>query len=144
MKTAEIRSVVQQFIDWTKVKIQIHLSDKFVYFRDGEIWWASIGVNIGHEEQGKNKNFERPIVVLKKFNRYVLWAIPLTTKTKIDNPYYYQYRLYGKEYAAILPQLKLISSKRLLRRISMFPSDDYEKIKEQIKKLLQKNETHSQ
>ena len=98
-------SILIRFVQWTKLKIKLHLSnkEKELYFREGEIWWASLGANVGHEEEGKNDSFERPILALKKFNEHLLWAIPLTTKTKEDNPYYYQYELGGKEYAAILP-----------------------------------------
>ena len=34
-----------------------------LYFRDGEIWWARLGVNIGYEMDGKNSNFARPVTV---------------------------------------------------------------------------------
>lgn len=125
-----------KFIEWTKVKIRIHFSEKIVYFREGEIWWASLGVNIGHEEEGKNEKFERPILVLKKFSRHALWAIPLTTKRKEGNPYYFSYLFNEEKYAALLPQLKLISSKRLLRKIGIFAVEDYDKIKQEIKKLI--------
>jgi len=131
-----MEEIVNRFVAWIRIKTRIHLSDKLVYFREGEIWWVNLGANVGHEEEGKNDNFERPILVLKKFNEHLLWAIPLTTKTKEDNPYYYQYELGGKEYAAILPQLRMLSSKRLIRRIGMFPLEDYEKIREEIRKLV--------
>lgn len=130
------RGEIFRFIEWAKLKIRIHFSKRIVYFRDGEIWWASLGANVGHEEEGKNQNFERPILILKKFNEHFLWAIPLTTKSKENNPYYFQYILNDKEYAAILPQLRLLSSKRLLRKIDMFPVKYYKKIREQIKKLI--------
>ena len=131
-----MEEIVNRFVAWIRIKTRIHLSDKLVYFREGEIWWVNLGANVGHEEEGKNDNFERQILVLKKFNEHLLWAIPLTTKTKEDNPYYYQYELGGKEYAAILPQLRMLSSKRLIRRIGMFPLEDYEKIREEIRKLV--------
>ncbi|MFA6486072.1 MAG: type II toxin-antitoxin system PemK/MazF family toxin [Candidatus Magasanikbacteria bacterium] len=131
-----MEEILSRFVAWIRIKAKIHLSEKSVYFREGEIWWVNLGANVGHEEEGKNDNFERPILALKKFNEHLLWAIPLTTKTKEDNPYYYQYALGGKEYAAILPQLRILSSKRLIRRIGMFPVADYEKIREAIKKLI--------
>ncbi len=125
-----------QFVKWTKVKIRIHFSKKEIYFREGEIWWASLGINVGHEEEGKNDSFERPVLVLKKFNEHTLWTIPLTSQIKEDNIYYYEYCLGSKKYSAILTQLRLISSKRLLRKIDMFPLKDYQNIKEKIKSLL--------
>lgn len=125
-----------KFVEWTKVKIRIHFSSGAPLFRDGEIWWASLGANIGYEQDGKNVDFERPILVLRKFNKYILWAIPLSTKIKSNNPYYYQYELSGEKYSAILSQLRLISSKRLRRKIGMFPKDSYLEIRQKIKLLI--------
>ena len=62
-----------KFIEWAKLKIRIHVSEEEpVYFKEKDIWWASLGANIGHEQDGKNESFERPILVLKKFNKYIL------------------------------------------------------------------------
>lgn len=127
---------VEKFVEWTKLKVRLHISERNVYFREGEIWWASLGANIGHEQDGKNEKFERPVLVLRKFNQYILWAIPLTSKIKEDNLYYIQYRLGDKIYAAVISQLRLISSKRLLRKIGMFSADDYKKVKESIRRLV--------
>lgn len=131
-----MEEALQKFVAWIRIKAKIHILDRSIYFREGEIWWVNLGANVGHEEEGKNDNFERPILVLKKFNEHLLWAVPLTTKTKENNPYYYQYLLNNKEYAAILPQLRILSSKRLIRRIGVFPVENFEKIREEIKKLI--------
>ena len=43
-----------KFIEWTKLKIKLHIrSDEDVHFYEREIWWASLGVNIGFEQDGK-------------------------------------------------------------------------------------------
>ena len=41
-----------------------------------DIWWVSVGVNVGFEEDGKNDNFVRPVLVLKKFNNDMFLGIP--------------------------------------------------------------------
>ena len=41
---------------------------KDFYFSEREIWWCSVGINVGVEVNGKNSKFERPVLVLKKFN----------------------------------------------------------------------------
>jgi len=79
---------LEKFIQWTKLKIRIHIEEKNIYFREKEIWWARLGMNIGHEQNGKNKNFERPILILKKFGGKALWALLLTSKEKIGKFYY--------------------------------------------------------
>jgi len=130
-----MEEVIRRFVAWTRIKIKIHLSDNQIFFREGEIWWVNLGVNVGHEEEGKNDNFERPILVLKKFNRHILWAVPLTTKIK-DNPYYFQYEFNNEKFAALLSQLRIMSSKRLIRKIGMISENDFYKIKDAIKRLL--------
>jgi mRNA interferase MazF len=70
---------LNHFIEWTKIKIRIHVSERVLYFKQREIWWASLGCNIGHEEDGKNIMFERPVLIVKKFNHHLLWVLPLTS-----------------------------------------------------------------
>lgn len=128
---------INNFIQWTKIKIRLHFGVKSnkLYFKEREIWWASLGVNIGFEQDGKNINFERPILVLKKFGRETLWALPLTSKDRTGR-FYYQFEHQGQKYSAILSQLRLISSKRLLRKIRRLPENDFKAIKQGIKDLL--------
>lgn len=126
-------TIIRQFLDWTKLKIMIHLSgDIEFYFREREIWWASLGINIGHEQDGKNNKFERPVLILKKFNRHVLWILPFTNKTKLGK-YYYQTKYQDRDYWIILSQLRLISSKRLTRKIRTLPKNEYFQVKQRIK-----------
>lgn len=126
-----------KFVTWTKLKIRIHLKpvESCVYFSEREIWWSSLGVNIGYEQDGKNDNFERPILILKKFSRDILWALPITSKSKIGE-YYHQFERDGEKYSIILSQLRLISSKRLLRKIGVVAGGEFEKIRERIRMLV--------
>ena len=132
----ENKTLIIKFIKWTKLKIRIHTAiSKRIYFKEREIWWASLGVNIGFEEDGKHRLFERPIMVLKKFNHDVLWALPITSKDKIGK-YYYGFEYENRKYSVILSQLRLISSKRLLRKVRTLPEKDFENIRNKIKNLL--------
>jgi len=55
---------LKKFFDWTELKIKIHSQERVFYFREREIWWTSLGLNIGFEQNGKNKRFERPVLIL--------------------------------------------------------------------------------
>ena len=131
-------SLASKFYNWTRLKLRIHQSNREdrLYFKEREIWWTSLGANIGFEQDGKNRNFERPVLILKKFNRYVLWVLPLTSKDKTGD-HYYQFEYRNRRYSIILTQLRLISSKRFLRKIRKFPKDDFQQVKERIKEYLQ-------
>lgn len=125
-----------KFIQWTKLKIRIHISNNSkLYFCEREIWWTSLGVNIGYEQDGKNERFERPVLILKVFNRDIFWALPITSKEKTGK-YYYQFEHSGNKYSVILSQIRLISSKRLLRKIRVLPDTDFEKVRKLIKDLI--------
>ena len=126
---------LKKFFDWTELKIKIYSRRKIFYFKEREIWWTSLGVNIGHEQDGKNKRFERPVLILKVFNREVLWVLPLTSKGKTGK-YYYKFEYNNQEYSVVLSQLRLISSKRLLRKIRTFEKDKFKEVRSLIKNLL--------
>lgn len=130
------RIIALAFVEWTKLKLRLHLSgDEPVYFREKEIWWASLGANIGYEQDGKNDKFERPVLILKKFNKDILWVLPITSKDK-TREYYYQFEHDGEKNSVILSQLRLISSKRLLRRVRIFPDKEFGEIREKLKTMI--------
>lgn len=43
-------------------------------FHEREVWWCSLGLNLGDEQDGKNEFF---------FNDKVAWVLPLTTLSQI-------------------------------------------------------------
>ena len=126
----------KDFDAWNERKKQINETDTEKLFHEREIWWCSFGVNIGYEEDGKNDLYERPALILKKFNRDVLWVLPLT-RTEKRNRYYYRL-VQGEEddSAVILSQLRLISSKRLNRRMRKISPDEFGEILRYIQALL--------
>lgn len=107
-----------------------------MYFREKEVWWASLGANLGHEEDGKNKKFERPVLILRKFNKHLMLVIPLTSKIKENNKYYFKCFLNNQSGSAIISQIRIISSKRLIRRMGDMSNMDFYKIKDLIKNLI--------
>ncbi len=106
---------VKDFDGWNarKKDLNENMFDGFFYER--EIWWASFGINIGSEQDGKGDSFERPIIIVKKINRDLLMATPLTSKlcSGIDN---IKINIAGRESCVMISQLKVMSSKRLLRK----------------------------
>ncbi len=57
------------FESWNMQKRNIDAKERKLLFREGDVWWCSIGKNIGAEQDGKNEFFERPILIYKKFNQ---------------------------------------------------------------------------
>ena len=130
------REILIRFAQWTKVKFRLHTAeDRSVYFREREIWWCSLGANIGYEQDGKNDRFERPVLVLRKFNEHVLWAVPLTSSVK-EGKYYIKTVYRGCPYSIIISQLRLVSSKRLTRKIRVLPRTEFEQVRASIRALV--------
>lgn len=105
----------KNFDEWNEVKKSIQREKRKVYFRSGEIRWCSLGVNIGSEIDGKGDSYTRPVFILHVIGRLLALVIPLTTKDK-KVPGYYSFNFQGKIMTLCINHIKIISSKRLLRR----------------------------
>ncbi len=123
---------------WNKLKKKIeaerNIPDK--YPKEGEVWMSSIGKNIGFEQNGSGDNFSRPVVIIKKFNNHMFWSIPLSTKQK-DLDFYYNYTdVYKQEVSVILAQMKLLSVKRLKRKLYEMDIKQVQEIKLKLQSFL--------
>lgn len=125
----------KEFNLWNSKKKHIHSFSYRPFYQEREVWWASLGANIGDEEDGKNNGFERPILIFKKFNKNVFWALPLTTQIK-SGRYYFTYMRDDMEFAAILSQMRLLDAKRLKRKIYTLPIPEFELLKKKFLQLL--------
>ena len=126
----------KDFINWIQYKIFLNTKQKYPKFKEGEIWWASFGINIGIETDGKIDKFNRPVLIIKKFNGKQFWAVSITSKFKDESIFYYKLNLKNKESFVLLSQLRTLDSKRLQDRVTSISESELKKIKDQIKKLL--------
>jgi mRNA interferase MazF len=94
-----------------------------------------VGANVGFEEDGKNETFERPVLVYRKFNKEVFWALPITTREK-SGKFYFQYEHEGKLFSLILSQVRLLDAKRLLRKVRTLSKDEFRGADDAFQKLL--------
>jgi len=122
----------KDFDKWNKVKKEVDSKseDGRLFFTDGDIWWVHLGLNVGFESNGKDKEFIRPVIVLKKHNKYSFLALPLTTASKIN-----KYRISvgvidGKSAFANLSQIRNLDSKRLINKIGHLDVKVMREIKE--------------
>jgi mRNA interferase MazF len=111
------------FDRWNDKKKQLNADIEPLYFRDGDIWWAHLGVNIGYEIDGKQVNFARPVIMLRKYNKYSFLALPLTTRDS-SRPYKLPVGdVAGKQAFAVVSQLRNIDSRRLYQKIRWLPPE---------------------
>ena len=128
-----------QYNNWNEIKIAIEYENIIVGFKERDIFYMSIGKNIGFEQDGKGENFVRPVVIIKGFNKNMFFGIPLSTKMK-EGKFYYKFRFQKKdelvENIALLSQMRLFSTKRLLNKIGVISKEDFIKMKNEFKSLI--------
>ncbi len=128
----------KDFDKWNIKKKVINTKDiSDIFFREKEIWWCHLGLNVGFEQDGKNEEFRRPVLIFKKFNAETFWAISLTSQDKIGK-YYFSFEILESKIknTANLSQIKLIDSKRLIDKMGYMGEEDYLEIKERIKEII--------
>lgn len=62
-----IKSYFLVLLDWWRTMVVLRDERPSKLFNEGEIWWCSIGMNIGVEIYGKGGRFTRPVLIFKKF-----------------------------------------------------------------------------
>ncbi len=134
---------IKNFDKWNIEKKNINRNERLVFGYPREIWWCSLGVNIGSEVDGKNENFERPVLILKVYNKESMLVVPITSKKKSDN-FHYELNIFEKKDNEIknkkvwvkLTQIKVIDNKRLLRKVGNISKGDFKNIKDKIKEFI--------
>jgi hypothetical protein len=126
---------IKKFDIWNNKKQELD-SDKIHFrFRERDIFFMYLGVNIGFEQDG-GKDFLRPVVVYKKFNKHVFLGIPLTSQLKVDKFHYeFEYKEDTRSFA-ILSQIKLFDIKRAKFRDGIISKEDFFKLQDKLLNLI--------
>jgi mRNA interferase MazF len=114
----------KDFDNWNKLKKELEINQTKIFANVRDIWWCSIGLNVGTELCGKNEFFERPILVMKVFNKDTIKVVPLTSKEKTGK-YFFELNFNGIKSYASLSQIKTISTRRLSRKISRLDKQQF-------------------
>ena len=104
--------------------------------KGGEVWMSVLGKNIGFEQNGSGDNFSRPVLIIKKFNNHMFWTIPLSTKQKNFDFYFNYTDPNNQKVSVILAQIRLLSVKRLKRKLYDIPDVLFNQIKQKLKSFL--------
>jgi mRNA-degrading endonuclease toxin of MazEF toxin-antitoxin module len=129
--------MIKDFINWIQCKIHLDSKIKYPKFKEGQIWRCSVGINIGSETDGKNIKFNRPVLIIIKFNSNQFWVVLLTSKIKSENEFYYKIELGEKTSFAMLSQFKTLDSKRLQDKIGKISEIELKVVRKKIIRLLQ-------
>ncbi len=115
-----MENMEKKFNEWNQCKKSLDVLANAPDCHEREIWWCSIGVNVGSEQLSQTSDFSRPVLVVRKFTRDIFWGIPLTTKTKDIN-----FRMRFS-----------YDRKRLVRKIAVMPKVDFANLITMVKDLL--------
>ncbi|HEY5220670.1 MAG TPA: type II toxin-antitoxin system PemK/MazF family toxin [Candidatus Paceibacterota bacterium] len=113
---------VVMLLEWCTLKLVLLDKESNVVFKEGEIWWCEIGMNVGREIYGKGDNFIRPVLIFKKFNEDMFLAVPMTSRPR-EGSWYILISYGDKEGRLILNQIKSMDRRRLVKRIGTISDD---------------------
>ena len=83
-----------------------------------DVWFCFLGINIGREQNGDIKNFERPVVVLKKISRDIFLCVPLTKKQK-RSIFEFEVMHKNRKSYAVISQIRVLDKKRMNPKIGV-------------------------
>ncbi len=131
--TQNIYESIQKFDKWNNLKKELSAKEIKVLFKEGELWWVSIGYNLGEEVYGKGEKFRRPVLVFRKLTGDTCVAIPLTSKEKVGS-WYHSFEVEGIKRWAMLHQTRIFSTKRFESRMTTISEKDFTEIKNAVGK----------
>jgi mRNA-degrading endonuclease toxin of MazEF toxin-antitoxin module len=126
----------KDFDVWNENKKRLDQRNDAPYCHARELWWCSLGVNIGSEQDGSGIAYRRPVLVLKGLSAVTSLVIPLTTSTNLHPMRPSVGVVDGKEACALLSQVRVIDTKRLVRKIGYLDKTIFRNIRNAVKGML--------
>lgn len=122
----------KDFNRWNEKKQELDADPKAPLFKEGQVWWCSIGVNVGFEIFGKSEVFTRPVLILRKYNNQTFFGLPMTSKRK-DHPSCYAFDFQEEKGSIILNQGRTLDAKRLADLMGELPESTFQKVRQAFK-----------
>jgi len=124
-----IHNYLKLIQEWCRLKISLWDNERKVVFKQGDMWWCSLGMNLGEEMFGKGAKFTRPILVFQKFTGNSFLGLPMTKQEK-EGSWYVEITIHKEKRWVMLNQARILDKKRLTNRIGMLDNGDFKKVKE--------------
>lgn len=136
----------EKYNNWNLKKQDIQFKKKKsgesnIYFKEADIWWCSIGINIGTESYGKGENFRRPVLIMKKLSADLCIALPLTSKEKMGT-WFIDVTFHGEKKWVMLYQIRTLNKKRFYLKMGQLDPTDMKRVKEKLECLLKFSNRH--
>ncbi len=128
--------IAQALHQWCKVKLNLSKQESRIIFKERDVWWCSIGMNIGEEIFGKGPRFMRPVLIFRKFTHNSFLGLPLTLIER-HGSWYVEIPLRQEKRWVLLHQARVLDKKRLSNRIATLDPEAYKNVKERFLALYQ-------
>jgi len=125
----------KDFNKWNEIKKELENKELDLFFKQWDIWWISIWLNIKNESCWKWDFFRRPVLILKKLSSDIFIWIPLSTKIK-KWTWFVNYKHKWLIQTALLYQIRMFNKVRFQRKIWEIDEKDFLEIKKRLKWLL--------
>lgn len=120
----------KDFDYWNSFKKGLDIKDKYLHPKEKEIWWCSVGLNVGSEVLGKGKFLSRPVLVINAESSESFIGIPLTSKLKNTKYACIIKTEDQKLHTALIYQVKNFDKRRLIGKAYLLNDAEYKKLKD--------------
>ncbi len=123
--------------NWNVKKQDLNFSNRTnkIYFKEGDIWWCSVGMNIGAESFGKGPEFMRPVLIYKKLSSDLFIGLPLSSKYKVGT-WFCEITFQNEIKNVLLYQIRTFHKKRFQRKLGELDKNDLNNVKKKLESLL--------
>ena len=118
----------KHFDRWNEQKSKLNNTTTTRFFKEREIWFCYLGLNVGNEEDGDTRTLLRPVIILKKLSNKMFFAIPLTRTPRFGKEYFTVIDSHGVSFA-MLSQGRTLDNRRLKYNSRTMPEDEFESLK---------------
>jgi mRNA-degrading endonuclease toxin of MazEF toxin-antitoxin module len=125
----------KDFDSWNNKKKEIDDGGKNKLYHTRELWWCSLGVNIGSEQDGTGENHDRPVLIIKGLSKNTCIILPLTSSLEKHKMRISVGKVQGKEASVMISQIRVIDTKRLIYKIGFLDKKIFTEITKTIKSL---------
>ena len=128
--------MIKEFTQWNSVKERIHEHGIQKLYHTREVWWCSLGVNVGAEQDGGGDAYRRPVLIVRGLGAETCLVVPLTASTRIHRLRIPVGMVDGKEATALISQIRVVDTKRLVRKIGYVQKETFEIIRKAARDML--------
>jgi len=126
---------MKRFLEWIALKERLDSTEPMPpYVSERDVWWASLGENVGSEVNGKSHDFTRPVLILKKLTYGFYLVVPHTTRPH-EGSWYVHVLLRKVDNYICLNQIRTIDYRRLHSRLGQISTKDFKRVHQGFREL---------